>query len=80
MFVTLFGLTSDEGRDAPDASSERRVVDVKASVRADDCRPRRHPSIAIRRECNSLLQAADEAVFGDHAEFYRENSNDWFDG
>jgi hypothetical protein len=33
-----------------------------------------------RRECNSLLQAADEAVFGDHAEFYRENSNDWFDG
>ena len=36
MFVTLFDLTSDEGRDAPDASSKRRVVDVKASARADD--------------------------------------------
>jgi hypothetical protein len=36
MFVTLFDLTSDEGRDAPDASSKRRVVDVKASPRADD--------------------------------------------
>jgi hypothetical protein len=30
MLVTLFGLTSHEGRDAPDASSKRRVVDVKA--------------------------------------------------
>ena len=29
MFVTLFGLTSYEGRDAPDASSKRHVVDVK---------------------------------------------------
>ena len=36
MFVTLFNVTSDEGRDAPDASSKRRVVDVKASPRADD--------------------------------------------
>jgi hypothetical protein len=36
MLVTLFGLTSHEGRDAPDASSKRRVVDVKASARADD--------------------------------------------
>ena len=65
MFVTLFGLTSDEGRDAPDASSKRRVVDVKASPRADDLlgrgdfAPRRQHSSAIRRHCNSLLQAAD---------------------
>jgi hypothetical protein len=36
MFVTRFGLTSHEGRDAPDASSKRRVGDVKASARADD--------------------------------------------
>jgi hypothetical protein len=40
MFVTLFDVTSDEGRDAPDASSKRRVVDVKASPRGGDCRPR----------------------------------------
>jgi hypothetical protein len=65
MFVTLFGLTSQKGRDAPDASSERRVVDVKASARADDLlgrgefAPRRQDSIAIRRQCNSFLQAAD---------------------
>jgi hypothetical protein len=32
MFVTLFGLTSDEGRAAPDASSKRHVVDVKGSL------------------------------------------------
>jgi hypothetical protein len=37
MFVTLFGLTSDEGRDAPDASSKRRVVDVKASLAVAIC-------------------------------------------
>jgi hypothetical protein len=49
MFVTLFNVTSDEGRDAPDASSKRRVVDVKASPRADDLlgrgdfAPRRRP-------------------------------------
>ena len=36
MFVTLFDLTSDVGRDAPDASSKRHVVDVKASARAND--------------------------------------------
>jgi hypothetical protein len=65
MFVTLFGLTSHEGRDAPDASSKRRVVDVKASARANDLlgrgefAPRRQDPIAIRRHCNSFLQPAD---------------------
>jgi hypothetical protein len=36
VLVTLFGPTSDERRDAPDASSKRRVNDVKGSARADD--------------------------------------------
>jgi hypothetical protein len=36
-----------------------------------------HRSIAIRRQCNSILQAAHQAAFGDHAKFYRENCNDW---
>ena len=51
MFVTLFGLTSHEGRDASDPSSKRRVVDVKASARADDLlgrgefAPWRHPPL-----------------------------------
>ena len=63
MFVTLFGLTSDEGRDAPDASSKRHVVDVKGSravaiAGRGEFAPRRHHSIAIRRQCNSILQAA----------------------
>ena len=35
MFVTLFGLTSHEGRDALDASSKRHVVDVRIARRGD---------------------------------------------
>jgi hypothetical protein len=60
MFVTLFGLTSDEGRDAPDASSKRHVVDVKGSLavaivgRGESLRGG-IGSIAIRRQCNSIF-------------------------
>ena len=83
MFVTLFDLTSDEGRDAPDASSKRHVVDVKASARADDLLGRGDFAPRRRHSLRSVVNAIHfcrlpTSAFGDHAEFYRENCDDWF--
>ena len=53
MCVALFRLTSHEGRDAQlPRSSERHVVDVKASGRADDCRPRWVRSATASLHCD----------------------------
>ena len=62
--VNAESASSNSTRCSPDASSKRHVVDVKGSravaiAGRGEFAPRRHHSIAIRRQCNSFLQAAD---------------------
>jgi hypothetical protein len=83
MFVTLFDLTSDEGRDAPDASSKRRVVDVKGSPRADDLLGRGDFAPRWRPLLRSVVSAIHfcRPPIGPYlviSEFYLDNSYDWF--
>jgi hypothetical protein len=82
MFVTLFGLTSHEGGDAPDASSKRDVVDVKGSRavaiagRGESLRGGITPCDQSSRQFN--FAGCPLGRVWRSCRVYRENCNDWF--
>jgi hypothetical protein len=82
MFVILFGLTSHEGCDAPNESSERRVVDVKASRalaiagRGESLRGGITPCDLSSRQFN--FAGCPLGRVWRPCRVYRENCNDWF--